>query len=128
MEKKYKNIESENVKLSMEIDILQTKLKSSAKEKEDYKFKLDFFTNSEERRKKKKKLNESFEDILIEQFDNMKKAYDEELEKTRKEISHLKNDYKKIISKNEIEIDELKNRNLLLYKQIEDIKVKLNFN
>lgn len=109
----------------MDIDHLNTKIKSIEREKQDLNVKLEFFTHSVERRKTKKKLNESYEDVLIEQFDNMKKGYQEELEKMKKEITLVKQEQKKIVTKLQMENEELKNRNQLYYKQIEDIKLKL---
>jgi chromosome segregation ATPase len=120
-----KSIESENSKLHLDIDVLNSKIKSIDREKQDITVKLEYFTHSEERRKKKKKLNESYEDVLIEQFDNMKRSYQEEIEKIRKEIIHLKLEHKKVIAKLEMENEELRNRNHVYYKQIEDLKLKL---
>ncbi len=120
-----KTVESENFKLQMDIDVLNCKIKSIEGEKQDLLVKLEFFTHSQERRKKKMKLNESYENVLIEQFDNMKKAYQDELENVKKEITKLKFEHKKTINKYEIENEELNSRNKLYYKQIEDIKIKL---
>lgn len=120
-----KIIESENAKLYLDIDVLNSKMKSIEREKQDLTVKLEYFTHSEERRKKKKKLNESYEDVLIEQFDNMKKSYQEELEKVKKEMTLLKIEHKKAINKYEMENEELKNRNQIYYKQIDDLKIKL---
>ena len=120
-----KSIESENSKLHLDIDVLNSKIKSIDREKQDITVKLEYFTHSEERRKKKKKLNESYEDVLIEQFDNMKRSYQEEIEKIRKEIINLKLEHKKVIGKLQMENEELKNRNQVYYKQIEDLKLKL---
>ncbi len=120
-----KSIESENAKLHLDIDVLNSKMKSTEREKQDLTVKLEYFTHSEERRKKKKKLNESYEDVLIEQFDNMKKGYQEELEKVKKEITLLKIEHKKAINKYEMENEELKHRNQIYYKQIDDLKIKL---
>ena len=118
-------VQSENAKLHLDIDVINCKIKSIEREKQDLIVKLEYFTNSEEKRKKKKKFHESYEDVLIEQFDIMKKAYQEELEKTRKEISQLKIEHKKVINKFDMENEELKNRNQIYYKQVEDFKIKL---
>ncbi len=125
LENKIKTVESENCKLLLNIDVLNTKIKSIEREKQDLNVKLEFFTHAEDRRKRKKKLNESYEDVLIEQFDNMKKGYQEELEKVKKEITLLKHQHKFAINKFEMENEELKIRNQIFYKQIEDLKLKL---
>lgn len=119
------SLESENAKLHLDIDVLNSKIKSIDREKQDLTVKLEYFIYSEERRKKKKKMNESYEDVLIEQFDNMKKAYQDELEKLKKEIIQVKFNQKKIINKLEMENEEIRNRNLVYYKQLEDLKLKL---
>ena len=126
MENKLKYIESENAKLRLDIDVFENKIKGIEREKQDFIVRLEFFTLSEERRKKKKKLNESYEDVLGEQFDNMKKGFVEELEKSRKEISVLKLEQRKVIFKYEMEANDLKHRNSLYYKQLEDLRIKLN--
>jgi len=113
-ENKIKNIESENCRLLLDINVLNSKIISIEREKQDLNVKLEYFTHAEERRKRKKKLNESYEDVLIEQFDNMKK-----------EITLLKHQHKANINKIEMENEELKIRNQIFYKQIEDLKLRL---
>lgn len=126
-ELKITDIESENMKLKLEMSVFENKLKLIQREKEDYKIKLEYFTMSEERRVKKKKLkiNESYEEILIEQFDSMKKGFTQELENLGKEIIKIQCDNKKVINKLEEEKSDLKYRNSIYYKQIEDIRFKL---
>ena len=126
-ENKIKTIELENTNLLNQIALLENKIKFVNREKEDLSIKLEYFTFSEERRKKKKKnLNESFEDVLVDQFNKMKLKFAEELENMKKEILKIKNEFKKNLQKSDDESNKLKHLNIVYFSLLNEVKKKLN--
>jgi DNA repair exonuclease SbcCD ATPase subunit len=102
---------------------LIVKMSHIYKEKEDFEKKLNFFINPTERKKKKKNFDDSFEELLSEQFENMKNGFLKELEEKQKEITNLISENRKKNSKYEDEIKDIKHRYKLCSTQLEEIKI-----
>lgn len=122
LDNRINELESENIRYKYEIDVLANKVSCIEKEKEDYRNKLEFFTKSSERKRAMEKQNQNYEDILLEQFENMKRGFLLDLEEKEKEISRILSESRKKTFKYEEEITDLNHRYRLCYSQIEEIK------
>jgi hypothetical protein len=106
------------------MDKLIVKISHMSKEKEDFQKKLNFFINPTERKKKKKKIfDDSFEEVLNEQFENMKNGFLKELEDKQKEITNLISENRKNNCKYDDEIKDIKHRYKICSTQLEEIKI-----